>query len=155
MKYEFISKSKEETQKLGAFIAKDFLPGDVVLLKGDLGAGKTTLTGGVAKALDIKDDVISPTFNIMKCYFKGKLPLYHIDAYRLENQNIELGLDEYIEGDGVCFIEWPQYIETLLPDETLSITLKNIGGDNRSITLEGNTPHFEQIISSVKGAFHD
>ena len=155
MKYEFISKSKEETQKLGAFIAKEFLPGDVVLLKGDLGAGKTTLTGGVAKALDIKDDVISPTFNIMKCYFKGKLPLYHIDAYRLENQNIELGLDEYIEGDGVCFIEWPQYIESLLPDETLSITLKNIGGDNRSITLEGNTPHFEQIISSVKGAFPD
>lgn len=155
MKYEFISKSKEETQKLGAFIAKEFLPGDVVLLKGDLGAGKTTLTGGVAKALDIKDDVISPTFNIMKCYFKGKLPLYHIDAYRLENQNIELGLDEYIEGDGVCFIEWPQYIEPLLPDETLSITLKNIGGDNRSITLEGNTPHFEQIISSVKGAFRD
>ena len=155
MKYEFISKSKEETQKLGAFIAKEFLPGDVVLLKGDLGAGKTTLTGGVAKALDIKDDVISPTLNIMKCYFKGKLPLYHIDAYRLENQNIELGLDEYIEGDGVCFIEWPQYIEPLLPDETLSITLKNIGGDNRSITLEGNTPHLEQIISSVKGAFHD
>lgn len=155
MKYEFISKSKEETQKLGAFIAKEFLPGDVVLLKGDLGAGKTTLTGGVAKALDIKDDVISPTFNIMKCYFKGKLPLYHIDAYRLENQNIELGLDEYIEGDGVCFIEWPQYIGPLLPDETLSITLKNIGGDNRSITLEGNTPHFEQIISSVKGVFHD
>lgn len=155
MKYEFISKSKEETQKLGAFIAKEFLPGDVVLLKGDLGAGKTTLTGGVAKALDIKDDVISPTFNIMKCYFKGKLPLYHIDAYRLENQNIELGLDEYIEGDGVCFIEWPQYIEPLLPDETLSITLKNIGGDNRSIILEGNTPHFEQIISSVKGVFHD
>ena len=114
MKYEFISKSKEETQKLGAFIAKEFLPGDVVLLKVDLGAGKTTLTGGVAKALDIKDDVISPTFNIMKCYFKGKLPLYHIDAYRLENQNIELGLDEYIEGDGVCFIEWPQYIEPLL-----------------------------------------
>lgn len=155
MKYEFISKSKEETQKLGAFIANQFLPGDVVLLKGDLGAGKTTLTGGVAKALNIQDDVISPTFNIMKCYFKGKLPLYHIDAYRLENQNIELGLDEYIEGDGVCFIEWPQYIEPLLPDETLSITLKNIGGDNRSITLEGNTPHFEQIISSVKGTFHD
>ena len=145
MKYEFISKSKEETQKLGAFIAKEFLPGDVVLLKGDLGAGKTTLTGGVAKALDIKDDVISPTFNIMKCYFKGKLPLYHIDAYRLENQNIELGLDEYIEGNGVCFIEWPQYIEPLLPDETLSITLKNIGGDNRSITLEGNTPHPGEI----------
>lgn len=155
MKYNFISKSKEETQKFGAFIANLFSRGDVILLKGDLGAGKTTLTGGVAKALNIDEDVISPTFNIMKCYFKGKIPLYHIDAYRLEGQNIELGLEEYIEGDGICFIEWPQYIEPLLPDETLSISLTNQGDNNRMIALEGNTPHFEEIINAVKGAFHD
>lgn len=155
MKYVLISKSKENTQKLGAFMANMFIPGDVCLLKGDLGAGKTTFTAGVAKELNVKDDVISPTFNIMKCYFKGRIPLYHIDAYRLENQNIELGLEEYIEGDGVCFIEWPQYIEPLLPDETLSITLRNIGDDEREITLEGNTPHFEEIIEAVKGVFHD
>lgn len=155
MQYNFISKSKEETQKFGSFIANLFIRGDVILLKGDLGAGKTTFTGGVAKALGIEEDVISPTFNIMKCYFKGKIPLYHIDAYRLEGQNIELGLEEYIEGDGICFIEWPQYIEPLLPDETLSISLKNLGEDNRMISLEGNTPHFEQIINSVKEAFHD
>jgi tRNA threonylcarbamoyladenosine biosynthesis protein TsaE len=153
MKYTFVSKSKEETRKLGAFLAPKFVAGDVVLLKGDLGAGKTTLTGGVAEALKVHDDVISPTFNIMKCYFKGTLPLYHIDAYRLEHQNIELGLDEYIEGDGVCFIEWPQYIQPLLPDETLSITLKNIGDDNREITLESDTPRFVKMIEAVKGAF--
>src|SRR5574344_1086904 len=153
MKYTFVSKSKEETRKLGAFLAPKFKAGDVVLLKGDLGAGKTTLTGGVAEALKDKDDVLSPTFNIMKCYFKGTLPLYHIDAYRLEHQNIELGLDEYIEGNGVCFIEWPQYIKPLLPDECLSITLKNIGGDHRQLTLKGNTPHFEKIIAAVKGVF--
>ena len=155
MKYEFISKSKEETQKLGAFIAKEFLPGDVVLLKGDLGAGKTTLTGGVAKALDIKDDVISPTFNIMKCYFKGKLPLYHIDAYRLENQNIELGLEEFIEGDGVCLIEWPDFIKPLLPESVLTLTLLNKGDDKREITLTGEGKHFEEIVSKVKENFHD
>lgn len=155
MKYVLISKSKEMTQKLGALMASRFLPGDVCLLKGDLGAGKTTFTAGVAKALDVKDDVISPTFNIMKCYFKGKMPLYHIDAYRLEDQNIELGLEEFIEGDGVCFIEWPQYIEPLLPDETLSITLKNIGGDEREITLEGNSSHYDDIIETVKREFHD
>lgn len=155
MKYTFISKSKEETQKLGAYIARFFEVGDVVLLKGDLGAGKTTLTGGVAKALNIDEDVISPTFNIMKCYFKGRIPLYHIDAYRLENQNVELGLEEYIEGDGVSLIEWPQFIESLLPEKTLGITLKNIGGDDREITLEGDSKHFEDIISNVKGAFHD
>lgn len=153
MKYTFVSTSKEETRKLGNLLAPYFVPGDVVLLKGDLGAGKTTLVGGVATALHVKDNVISPTFNIMKCYFDGTLPLYHIDAYRLENQNIELGLDEYIEGNGVCFVEWPQYIKPLLPDETLSITLENIGGDNRRITLEGNSKHYAEIVSAVKGAF--
>lgn len=153
MEYSFISKSRDETRKLGEFIAPFFASGDVVLLKGDLGAGKTTLTGGVAHALKIKDDVISPTFNIMKCYFKGTLPLYHIDAYRLENQNIELGLDEFIEGNGVCFIEWPQYIKPLLPDEVLSITLENIGDDNRKVTLSGGNSHYDKIVQAVKGAF--
>jgi len=153
MEYTLITKNKDETRALGKRMAPYFKAGDVVLLEGDLGAGKTTLVGGVAQALKEEEDVISPTFNIMKCYFKGTLPLYHIDAYRLENQNIELGLDEYIEGNGVCFIEWPQYIKPLLPDECLSIVLKNIGGDNRQLTLKGNTPHFEEIIAAVKGGF--
>lgn len=155
MNYSFVSKSREETRKLGKTLAPLFKAGDVVLLKGDLGAGKTTLVGGVAESLKVEDDVISPTFNIMKCYFHGTLPLYHIDAYRLENQNIELGLEEYIEGNGVCMIEWPQYIKPLLPDETLSITLENIGGDNRKITLEGNSKHFEAMINAMKGVFDD
>jgi tRNA threonylcarbamoyladenosine biosynthesis protein TsaE len=153
MEYSFLSKSKDETRALGKTMAPFFQAGDVVLLKGDLGAGKTTLVGGVAAALKIEDDVISPTFNIMKCYFHGTLPLYHIDAYRLEHQNIELGLDEFIEGNGVCFVEWPQYIQPLLPDECLSITLLNVGGDNRQITLSGNGKHFENIIHAVKEAF--
>jgi tRNA threonylcarbamoyladenosine biosynthesis protein TsaE len=153
MEYTFISTSKAETRKLGSLIAPFFQAGDVVLLKGDLGAGKTSLVGGVAEALKVEDDVISPTFNIMKCYFHGTLPLYHIDAYRLENQNIELGLDEFIEGNGVCMIEWPQYIQPLLPDQALSITLENVGGDNRKITIEGNTRHYEKIVAAVKGAF--
>ena len=127
-----------------------FKPLDVVLLKGDLGAGKTTLVGGVAEALHVQEDVLSPTFNIMKCYFKGTLPLYHIDAYRLENQNIELGLDEFIEGNGVCFVEWPDYIQPLLPKETLNITLTNLGGDKREILLSANDPHYVEIINKVK-----
>jgi tRNA threonylcarbamoyladenosine biosynthesis protein TsaE len=153
MEYTLTTTNKDETRRLGAVMAPLFQAGDVVLLEGDLGAGKTTLVGGVAQAFKVEEDVISPTFNIMKCYFKGTLPLYHIDAYRLEHQNIELGLDEYIEGNGVCFIEWPQYIKPLLPDECLSITLKNIGGDHRQLTLKGNTPHFEKIIAAVKGVF--
>lgn len=153
MEYSFISSSNEETKRLGATLAPYFKAGDVVLLKGDLGAGKTTLVGGVSKALHIADEVISPTFNIMKCYFKGDLPLYHIDAYRLENQNIELGLDEYIEGNGVCFIEWPSFIESLIPDEYLEITLSHIDIDKRKITIKGNNAHFDAMVEKVKEAF--
>ncbi len=153
MKYTFISKNKEETRCFGAFLAPFFKAGDVVLLEGDLGAGKTTLVGGVAKALHIEDEVISPTFNIMKCYFKGDLPLYHIDAYRLEGQNIELGLDEYIEGNGVCFIEWPQYIAPLLPDECLKVTLLHVDLNERSITIESNSAHFDKIVKKAEEAF--
>jgi tRNA threonylcarbamoyladenosine biosynthesis protein TsaE len=153
MNYAFVSRSKEDTESLGAFIAKRLKRGDVVLLKGDLGAGKTTLVGGAASALGVQEKVISPTFNIMKCYFKGKIPLYHIDAYRLENQNIELGLDEYIEGDGVCFIEWPDYIAPLLPDECLIVTIKNLGDDKRQITLSGDSEHFTKIVEAAKEEF--
>ncbi len=153
MKYTFVSNNKDETRSFGAFLAPFFKPGDVVLLEGDLGAGKTTLVGGVSKALHISDEVISPTFNIMKCYFKGDIPLYHIDAYRLENQNIELGLDEYIEGNGVCFIEWPQYIAPLIPDEHLSIKLSNIDLNRREITIESNSPHFDMMVKKVEEVF--
>ena len=144
------TQNKEETKELGRFLAPLFSRGDVCLLKGDLGAGKTTFTGGVAEGLHITEKVISPTFNIMKCYFHGDLPLYHIDAYRLEEQNIELGLDEYIEGDGVCLIEWPMYIEGLLPDEYLEITLTNEGGDHRRIVFSSNSEHFDEIVSSLE-----
>lgn len=147
--------SKDETRKLGLIMAKHLQRGDVVLLVGDLGAGKTTLVGGVAEGLNIHEDVISPTFNIMKCYFKGNIPLYHIDAYRLENQNIEIGLDEYIEGDGACFIEWPVFISKLIPDEHLVVDLKNAGGDNREITVSSESSQFDDLIEAVKEAFHD
>lgn len=153
MEFTLHTKNKEETRKLGKLLAPEFEPGDVVLLKGDLGAGKTTFVGGVAEGLNVKDDVISPTFNIMKCYFHGTLPLYHIDAYRLEDQNIEIGLDEYIEGDGVCFIEWPQFVEKLLPDECMEIILKNEGGDAREITLVSPNSHFDSLIEKAKENF--
>ncbi|MGN1261638.1 MAG: tRNA (adenosine(37)-N6)-threonylcarbamoyltransferase complex ATPase subunit type 1 TsaE [Candidatus Enteromonas sp.] len=141
--------SKEQTARIGFSLAGLFDPGDVVLLKGDLGAGKTTFTGGVAKGLGIEEHVISPTFNIMKCYFDGRIPLYHIDAYRLEDQPIEIGLDEYIEGDGVCLIEWPAFIESLLPDERLEITLKHAGGDCRDIEIQGVGERFEALVANL------
>jgi len=154
MKATLISNAKEDTVALGKAIASKLSPGDVILLEGDLGAGKTSFVGGVAKGLHIQGDVISPTFNIMKCYFEGDLPLYHIDAYRLEGQNIELGLDEYIEGDGACFIEWPTYIAPLIPEEHLRIVLEHRGGDTRNITLISNDPHYDVFVELAKEQFH-
>ena len=136
MELELISKSKEETQAIGEALASLFQPGDVVLLKGDLGAGKTTFTGGVAKGLHLNEKVISPTFNIMKTYFKGDLPLYH--------------LDEYIEGDGVCLIEWPMYIEKLIPDEYLEITIRNKGGDSRSLQFVSQGEGYDRFVKFLK-----
>ncbi len=150
MKKTVVLSSASETKEFGKRLAAFLEPGDVILLQGDLGAGKTTFVGGVAKGLGIEEDVISPTFNIMKCYFKGKLPLYHIDAYRLEGQNIELGLDEYIEGDGACFIEWPKFIEPLIPEDRLTITLSHKGGDVREMNLESFGSRYDELLSQLE-----
>ena len=156
MELFFESHNKEETKRLGALLAPHLVPMDVVLLTGDLGAGKTTFVSGVAEGLGIKDNVISPTFNIMKCYFGGRLPLYHIDAYRLEDQNIEIGLDEYIEGDGACFIEWPKFIEPLIPDERIEIEINHKEENTRTLIFKTDCPRLAHVLEEVKEAFnHD
>ena len=126
-------------------------PGDVVLLTGDLGAGKTTFVGGALASLGYTDHVISPTFNILKCYFEVKPNVFHIDAYRLEDQNIDIGLDEYIEGNGVTFIEWPKFIEPLIPMRHLEISLKRIGDNEREITLVDQNDFYKDVIKSFEG----
>lgn len=132
-------------QKIAAFLNK----GDVITLSGDLGAGKTTFVKGIAKYLNIKDDVISPTFNILKCYFESKPPLYHIDAYRLENINQDLGLDEFIEGDGICVIEWPIFIQKIIPEEHLSIVINNDGNDTRLIKISSIGNKYNHIVEEL------
>ena len=132
------SKSKEETMELGQKLAHVLPCGSVVTLTGDLGAGKTTLVRGMALGLHIKEVVQSPTFNIMKIYFKGDKPLVHIDAYRLADIDTDIGLDEYIGYEtGLTVIEWPMYIQKLIPDEAIQIEILNKGEDNRQITISG------------------
>ena len=145
MQRRLLTHSKEQTKELGRQIAAYLCPGDVVLLTGDLGAGKTTLTSGVGEGLGVGEEVLSPTFNLLKCYFRGRIPFYHIDAYRLEGQNIEIGLDEAIEGDGACFIEWPQFIEPLIPDERLEIEIHNLGEDERELLFHYDAPQFAWV----------
>ena len=151
LKYKVISKSAEGTRKLAAKIMEKLRPGDVVLLTGDLGAGKTTFVGGALSSLGYNDHVISPTFNILKCYFEVKPNVFHIDAYRLEDQNIDIGLDEYIEGNGVTFIEWPKFIEPLIPNKHLEISLKRISDEEREIEIEDATDSYRSVFAAVEG----
>lgn len=134
----FTSNSEDETIAWACHWAKDLQPGDVVALKGDLGAGKTHFVKGVAEALGIeKSKVHSPTFSLIHEY-GGSPPLYHFDCYRMESvrEALEIGMEEYLYGEGVCIIEWPDRILSILPETTTWITLETAGKNQRRITVE-------------------
>ena len=150
LKYKVISKSESKTKALAAKIMGFLCPGDVVLLTGDLGAGKTTFVGGALESLGYKDHVISPTFNILKCYFDVKPNVFHIDAYRLEDQNIDIGLEEFIEGEGVTFVEWPKFIAPLIPPKHLEISLKRTGDTEREITITDSSGFYQDLVKSLE-----
>ena len=150
LKLQVISKSKEETQALAAKIIRLLKPGSVVLLTGDLGAGKTTFVGGALKELGYKDHVVSPTFNILKCYFEVQPNVFHIDAYRLENQNIDIGLEEFLEGDGVSFVEWPIFIERILPPHTLTIKISRIGDNERLFEISSDSEKYQKVFDILE-----
>lgn len=147
--YEFISTQPLETMNFAERLAKKLKPGDVIALEGDLGAGKTTFTKGLAEGLEVKKTVNSPTFTIIKEYM-GVMPLYHMDVYRVESSFEDLGFDEYFEGAGVTVVEWAHLIEEQLPSELLTIFLTH--GDNglRRLTLE---PRGERYVALCKELF--
>ena len=139
MKLEIISNSANETMDLGYKIAELSKPGSVFCLTGDLGAGKTTLVRGVARALNIKSVVQSPTFNIMKVYFDGDRPLIHIDAYRLADVNTDIGLDEYIGYEtGITVIEWPEFIKNLIPENSIEVNITHDQDNKRNIVIKSD-----------------
>ena len=139
MKKVFLSNSAEQTMELGNQIARAAKNGSVFCLTGDLGAGKTTLVRGIARALNIKSVVQSPTFNIMKIYFDGDKPLIHIDAYRLADINTDIGLGEYIGYEtGLTVIEWPNFISDLIPEDASTVEIINKGENQREITITSN-----------------
>lgn len=142
------TESRDETHQLGEKLGRLAKPDMVFLMKGDLGAGKTTLTQGIAKGLDIKRNVTSPTFNILKIY-KGRMPLYHIDAYRMEGLHQDLGLDEFLDDDGLTVIEWSQFMPNLIPDEYLSVSIRLLEGDTREFTFEAVGETYEELLEEV------
>ncbi len=121
-----VIKSEKETKEFGSQLGKKAQPGDIIALIGDLGTGKTTLTKAVADGLGVKETITSPTFNIVKQYDSGRLPLYHFDVYRIgdTDEMYELGYEEYFFGDGVCIIEWADIIEEIIPEDAMFIRIE-------------------------------
>lgn len=148
---ELVLNSREETIQLGTKLAGDLKAGDVIVLNGDLGAGKTTFTKGIAKGLGINEIIKSPTFTIIREYQDGRLPLYHMDAYRLEEGGAEdLGLDEYFDGDGVSVVEWAQFAAEELPTEFLAITFRRTNDESsRILTFEPHGLHFQKMVDQL------
>lgn len=140
--YTILSTGLNETLEIGTALGKTLKEGDIITLSGDLGAGKTTFTKGIAKGLGINVPVSSPTFTIIKEYPQGRIPLYHFDLYRLGDGAVDedLGYDEYFYGQGVCVIEWAEFVEELLPKNRLHINITHSQNFNhthlRSLDLD-------------------
>ena len=129
------TKSAAETRALGEMLAGRLQPGDVLLLEGDLGAGKSELTRGIAKGLGVTETVTSPSFTILNVYESGRCPLYHFDWYRLESAEelYELGMDEYLGGDGIAVVEWPGRCPDAVPEGAVRIRMTAAGENERMI----------------------
>ena len=139
-----LSKSEEETIDLGYKLGKKLKKGMCISLVGDLAGGKTTFTKGIGKALNVKGIINSPTFTILKIY-KGDLTLYHIDAYRLDGADYDLGFDEYLD-EGVTVVEWPEFYKDYLPNEYLEINFKYIDDNTREITFNPIGEKYKELI---------
>lgn len=145
MTIEFLSSSVQDTRRLGARLAGCLQAGDVVLLYGDMGAGKSELCRGIAKGLGISGPIPSPTFTILQAYEDGRLPLYHFDWYRLESSEelFEMGMEEYLGGDGVALVEWPTKAKAAIPKTYLEARMLRSGED-----------HQRKILLTPVGGFH-
>ena len=130
-----VTNSAAETRELGARLAGMLKAGDVVLLEGELGAGKSELARGVARGLGVRETVTSPSFTILNVYESGRLPLYHFDWYRIRSGDelFELGADEYLGGDGIALVEWPEQCPEAVPEDCLRIRISKEGEQKRRI----------------------
>ncbi|KRM43361.1 tRNA (adenosine(37)-N6)-threonylcarbamoyltransferase complex ATPase subunit type 1 TsaE [Lentilactobacillus parafarraginis] len=147
--------SADQTMAIGEKLAPLLAPRDLILLDGDLGAGKTTFTKGLGKGLGIKRPIKSPTFTIIREYQSGRIPLYHMDVYRLEQGGgDDLGLDEYFNGDGVNVVEWSKFVADQIPANYLRIIFRrdDSKGDNvRTISFDPKGDRFESLTNQLLG----
>ena len=149
---KLISHSPEQTQEFGVHIGELALPGDIFLLVGNLGAGKTCLTQGIAWGLGIKEYAASPSFMLVKELY-GRLPLYHADLYRLDHigEIADLGLDEYLYGQGICVVEWAEKGLSVLPPEHLLIQISYLADNERSFQFKPSGKRYLELLAQLKG----
>lgn len=149
MDYKFTSRSEQDTLELAQNIESEKFPNMVICLEGELGSGKTVFVKGFASAMGIQENVTSPTFNLVKEYLNGELPLYHMDVYRLEGTCETVGFDEYFEKGGVSIVEWSDLICNCLPEERLVIKFKVIDENTRVLLFEPHGKVYEDLCDSV------
>lgn len=151
MELELVTGSSEETQEFGRRLGELAEPGDVFLMTGDLGSGKTCLTQGIARGLGVKENALSPTFVIMR-EMHGRLPLYHVDLYRLDRweETEDLGLDDYFYGNGVSVVEWAEKAIGLMPPERMMVRIDYLSDTERRMRLIPLGTRYEQIVRRLK-----
>ena len=134
----FTTNSPAETEKVGATLGKILKPGTILAYRGDLGAGKTAFTRGLAKGLGCSEIVTSPTYTIVNEYLSGRIPLFHFDMYRLRSSDDlwDIGWEDYLDRNGVCAVEWSENVEDAL-EGAVSVTIEKTGEESRKITIEG------------------
>ena len=150
--FEVHTTSQEETMALGKRLGEELFENSCVILEGDLGAGKTTLTKGIAVGLGIDRVIKSPTYTLVREYRKGRLPLFHMDMYRIEESGgaSEIGLEEYFHREGVVMVEWANFIEEELPMNRLIISIEQTSLTTRSITLDAIGKEYEKWLNQFE-----
>jgi tRNA threonylcarbamoyladenosine biosynthesis protein TsaE len=149
MEYKVTTKSEQETIELAQNFESEKFPNMIICLEGDLGSGKTIFTKGIAESLGIDEVITSPTFNIIKEYLTGEMPLYHMDVYRLDGNINNLGIDEYFHKDGIVVIEWSDSIKDYLPEERLEIKIKIVDENTRLFIIRPYGKVYEDLCEAV------
>lgn len=149
MEYKVTSRNEKETIQIAENLESEKFENMIICLEGDLGSGKTMFTKGFAHALGIDENITSPTFNIIKEYDSGEMPLYHMDVYRLDGKVDSVGIEDYYTKNGVVIIEWADTIKDYLPEERLDIRIKVIDEDKRLLVFKPHGQIYEEICEAI------
>ena len=149
MNYKITTKCENETIQIAQNFESEKFENMIICLDGDLGSGKTVFTKGFAQALGIEENITSPTFNIIKEYYNGEMPLFHMDVYRLDGNVNGIGIEDYFNKKGVVIIEWADTIKDILPSERLDIKIKVTGEDSRLLLFNPHGKKYEELCDAV------